>query len=206
MTSRPLTSSAEGSRAREQVTPAAVEESKTPDGSGLSLLGSFAWYDRDSCLWRTSQVSLIPDEGCPKFSAIWPRAGMTQNGIAYQRQPSVRHTSVIGSGSWLTGKATHNVPTPTASDHIERKSTSSEILNFETNKTVSLDRWVRRWPTPAARDWKGRGYSGQLPNEVNGVPNPTWVEWLLGLPMGWTDLEDSETPLSPIPPNGSDGD
>ena len=24
--------------------------------------------------------------------------------------------------------------------------------------------------------------------------NPTWVEWLMGFPAGWTDLEDSATP------------
>jgi hypothetical protein len=24
--------------------------------------------------------------------------------------------------------------------------------------------------------------------------NPAWVEWLMGFPIGWTDLEDSETP------------
>lgn len=50
----------------------------------------------------------------------------------------------------LTEKPTHHVPTPTASDHIERESTSSEVLNFDTNKSVSLDRWVRMWPTPKA--------------------------------------------------------
>ena len=26
--------------------------------------------------------------------------------------------------------------------------------------------------------------------------NPTWVEWLMGFPLGWTDLEDSVTPSS----------
>jgi hypothetical protein len=26
-----------------------------------------------------------------------------------------------------------------------------------------------------------------------GKLNPTWVEWLMGFPTGWTDLEDSET-------------
>lgn len=30
------------------------------------------------------------------------------------------------------------------------------------------------------------GNGGQL--------NPTWVEWLMGFPIGWTDLEDLETP------------
>ena len=45
----------------------------------------------------------------------------------------------------LTQKPTHHVPTPTASDHIERRSTSTEVLNFETNKSVSLDRWVKHF-------------------------------------------------------------
>jgi hypothetical protein len=26
--------------------------------------------------------------------------------------------------------------------------------------------------------------------------NPMWVEWLMGFPIGWTVLEDSETPSS----------
>ena len=29
---------------------------------------------------------------------------------------------------------------------------------------------------------------------VSGQLNPTWVEWLMGFPIGWTDLKDSETP------------
>jgi len=30
-----------------------------------------------------------------------------------------------------------------------------------------------------------------------GQLNPTWVEWLMGFPLGWTDLERLETPSSP---------
>ena len=39
-----------------------------------------------------------------------------------------------------------------------------------------------------------------------GQLNPTWVEWLMGFPLGWTDLEGSETPSSPKSQNGSDGE
>ena len=69
------------------------------------------------------------------------------------------------------------------------------------------------WPTPAARDYKGangyertkkklengeRAHTGQLPNavmmeegkQISGSLNPQWVEWLMGYPEGWTDLED----------------
>jgi DNA (cytosine-5)-methyltransferase 1 len=34
--------------------------------------------------------------------------------------------------------------------------------------------------------------------------NPTWVEWLMGFPLGWTDLEDSETQSSHKLPNTLD--
>lgn len=33
--------------------------------------------------------------------------------------------------------------------------------------------------------------------------NPAWVEWLMGFPIGWTDLEGSATPSSPPSPSGS---
>tara|TARA_R110000751_G_C13490778_1_gene449059 strand:+ start:13 stop:489 length:477 start_codon:yes stop_codon:yes gene_type:complete len=38
------------------------------------------------------------------------------------------------------------MPTPTASDHIERNSTSTEAVNPLTGKSVSLDRFVKFWP------------------------------------------------------------
>ena len=50
-------------------------------------------------------------------------------------------------------------------------------------------------PTPNARDWrsgKGRqenGHTPQLPEVIGGQLNPTWVEWLMGWPLGWTDLK-----------------
>jgi len=54
------------------------------------------------------------------------------------------------------------VPTPTSQDHIERQNTnktpSTGKLNYETNKSVSLDRWVKMWPTPSARETGGGGY------------------------------------------------
>ena len=37
-----------------------------------------------------------------------------------------------------------------------------------------------------------------------GTLNPTWVEWLMGYPSGWTDLNASETVSSPTSPTTSD--
>ncbi|MFH1807574.1 MAG: DNA cytosine methyltransferase [Pseudomonadota bacterium] len=60
---------------------------------------------------------------------------------------------------------------------------------------------VRPWPTPNARDQRsGKGGaeapfnrrrvgSLQLTEVVGGCLNPAWVEHLMGLPEGWTDLD-----------------
>jgi hypothetical protein len=64
------------------------------------------------------------------------------------------------------------------------------------------------WTTPCSRDWKGKtitknhpeGFNKSLANDVikstttpdsptSGQLNPTWVEWLMGWPLGWTDLK-----------------
>jgi hypothetical protein len=36
----------------------------------------------------------------------------------------------------------------------------------------------------------------QSVSDVSGALNPTWVEWLMGFPLGWTALNASETPSS----------
>ena len=63
----------------------------------------------------------------------------------------------------------------------------------------------RKWPTPTTSDVfthklkstqqkPGSMHSVTLPQAAGGELNPTWVEWLMGFPIGHTDLEPSETP------------
>jgi hypothetical protein len=59
---------------------------------------------------------------------------------------------------------------------------------------------VRMWPTPAAsdgRNWKSGYHSLRNPQHLGhqdvGKLNPPWVEWLMGWPIGWTDLEPLAT-------------
>ena len=67
----------------------------------------------------------------------------------------------------------------------------------------------RLWPTPTATDYKGSGKTGELRDRLDyavergatksktyekpvipGSLNPEWVEWLMGFPIGHTDLKD----------------
>lgn len=72
---------------------------------------------------------------------------------------------------------------------------SMGILPRELTTIDELPPKYRVMPTPNARDWrsgKGRqenGHSPQLPEVLGGQLNPTWVEWLMGWPLGWTDLK-----------------
>ena len=140
-----------------------------PDSKGNDLdygakwQGSLAKYDRVSRLWRTAQCSLLADS--EEFSETWPKWGSMLGGVAFLRHKPAHLTNGKGSGFalGLVRKPTHSVPTPTASDHIQRKCTNG-LFNPETNKAVNLNRLL------------------------GGVPNPDWSEWLMGWPIKWTDL------------------
>lgn len=94
-------------------------------------------------------------------------------------------------------------PTPRASPNENRqlKPTPSQLAGTHGR---SLAAAVNLAP-PAARDYRhpnkktfaerGGGTRGeQLPNQIGGPLNPTWVEWLMGFPLGWTDLRHQAMP------------
>ena len=64
--------------------------------------------------------------------------------------------------------------------------------------TSSLKCWSaedRILPTPLARDWKGVGRANQLPTVLapTGAAtylNPSFVEEMMGYPIGWTELSN----------------
>ena len=72
------------------------------------------------------------------------------------------------------------------------------------------------WATPQARDWKGesgpsiKGTEMDLPMQVKkqspGQLNPSWVEWLMGYPIGFTALDASATRSSRKSSSGSGGE
>lgn len=183
-----------------------------PDSSGI-FFEPFAWYDHDSRCWRTWQRCLV--EGWTRFAGTWPRSGMTRSGIAYRRQPLVLLTRETGSGSLL--------PTPEASNTkaIALRSAGRSPRNFLAplptprpctglrssgmNRT-EIQRALQNWPTPTANeDAAGRpgskmqkmlGNHPDVRNSGSGTLNPTWVEWLMGFPIGWTDCGGSATPSS----------
>tara|TARA_R100000458_G_C8228801_1_gene211108 strand:+ start:51 stop:995 length:945 start_codon:yes stop_codon:yes gene_type:complete len=67
----------------------------------------------------------------------------------------------------------------------------------EMTKVQTAEWTPKMWPTPTTQDGKNNGGKSQhrrnskpLNAEVGGALNPQWVEWLMGYPIGWTDLKD----------------
>jgi hypothetical protein len=86
--------------------------------------------------------------------------------------------------------------TPVADDAVERKAGK---INSRGEPKLSAQ--VLMVATPTARDWRsGKASeathaknSRPLSEQIGGSLNPTWVEWLMGWPLGWTDCEPSGT-------------
>jgi len=124
-----------------------------------------------------------------------------------------------GEGSYDRHKGLDNHvkkwPTPGAADAKWRDTPHTAQLRKEQGSQLGLHAAViledqEQWPTPRAAEWKGTGPLGskshnyrvekgyldatvQERGQITGPLNPTWVEWLMGWPLGWTDLKPLET-------------
>lgn len=138
---------------------------------------------------------------------------MTRSGTAFPRPPLVRLTFGGASSSWdgddlIPGSM---FPTPNAAGGTGYMSGTKRNRWHPT-----LESYVRLWPTPTAGDAKSSGSRNLAGSKAHpgvsltdavvaggsstprgqvdpGRLNPTWVEWLMGFPLGWTDLGASET-------------
>lgn len=174
------------SHARTSAWPERAQASAANDPAcGPTWRGSLARFDRDSRSWKTVQLCLLGDSELS--SVTWPRSGMTADGQCWELPMSELRTSGTDSGLW---------PTPTASlgtnggrvtpAKAREGGTLIEALSART-----------KWRSPNTVDAKGGTRKGdgqlQLCHQVGGNLNPTWVEWLMGWPLGWTDLEPLAT-------------
>ncbi len=153
---------------------------------GLKCTALFGIYDPDLQLWRTLERSLFED--LPMFWDRLPRSGMMRSGRIYEQKTWVLRTEGKGSGSWPTPKAT------------EWKGANGPGKGGHSG--MYLTGAVKKWPTPhglSSNQGQGDGEFGKAireSTEATGQLNPTWVDWLMGYPIGWSDLEATGMQLS----------
>ena len=92
---------AEGSLAKTSALPETAQESPASAADcGKNSSESFAWFDRDSSSWKTSQRCLV--EEWKPFLETWPRAGLMRNGKCYRQRRLVHRISARGFSYWPT--------------------------------------------------------------------------------------------------------
>jgi hypothetical protein len=139
------------------------ESTESDPGCGHIWQELLARYDQSTSLWRTPQCSLLGDY--TEFSETWPKWGLMQDGVSYQRQTLVRPTSETESGLRL--------PTPLASDH--KKLTRNK--EYHLNRHYDLPNKIVQLGHPPSK------------NGAWGFYHPILSESMMGWPLGWTDLK-----------------
>ncbi len=171
--------------------------------------------DTGSSLWPTIRASdgehggpnqrgSKGDLGLPSAVVMWPTPKQAPSGPDFAR--AGRPES--GGDDLATAVARQTWPTPSARDH-------ASVGAAELAELADAQREGRPMATPHQRLRNMVLYQSPMPSDVDGGRttkgrhrqnetgirvqaggqlSPTFVEWLMGFPLGWTDLEDSETP------------
>ena len=134
-------------------------------------------------------------------AGLWPTPNVPNGGR------SCAHVTDWRGADWRT--AYHNgkkvqVGLEHAAKHWPTPTASLGTKGGRVTPRKSREGWTlieavsqRAYATPTARDWRS-GKASQatmernsrpLSEQVGGSLNPTWVEWLMGWPLGWTDLK-----------------
>ena len=179
-----------------------------------SLLG-----DLDEFLETWPQWGLMRDGECWEQQTLAQTIRGTEFGLLeklptpsatdYKNQPTSASWKAKGGINFKLSnpeiRAKWMIPTPTARDGSGVRGKAAQERKGNPIDTVPI--YVQKFPTPQSNDAKnavvrhrtkslqvmlGGTIATENPELIGGQLNPTWVEWLMGWPLGWTELKPLE--------------
>ncbi len=178
-------------------------EQMTQDTCGRTYGDTSQQLDLLNASLKTSRDTSRLDS--PASSAIWKKMVIDRRGEYSQRVKSAHHTRESESSSWATARTSDASGGPRKLNYKgQRISVSDPTKTYGAN----LSDQVRHWPTPSAHEAR-LGYQDRSDTTKKGTQeslttvivnkaggrsvctghlNPDWVEWLMGVPTGWTGL------------------
>ena len=166
-----------------------------------SLLG-----DLEPFLETWPQWGLMRDGECWEQQTLeqtirGTESGLSPNGLDSFHTPNT--TGLDGGSNSRRALKKRLLPTPDASQRGPTKD-YNPLAKSQSGRT--LQSFAAKFPTPQASDHRDRGNMSnpsvqrrvaigkqislsQSVHPTSGQLNPTWVEWLMGWPLGWTDLK-----------------
>jgi len=194
-----------------------LELTESAAGCGEKWRASFTKYNLDSRSWKTHQCSLLED--LEPFLETWPQWGLMRDGECWEQRTLEQTIRGTGFGlspdnvnafhtpntTGLDGgsnsrkalkKRMENWPTPRSCSAMAATITPESAWNEKRNPNLETIVGQRMWPTPTSHNAKETNAPSEslrntptLAAQAGGNLNPTWVEWLMGWPLGWTDLK-----------------
>ena len=181
----------------------ALQSVPTPTVNGnYNRKGASKTSGDDLATWAKMWQTPVADDACNRKEGKWNSRGEPKLSAQVKMWPTpTRRTpgdcpSERNRNTPSLAAAVNMWPTPRANDAEKR----GQIANDPRN---GLPAAVMHCPTPSSNDWKGSSKPGQRRGQLTdpamgaipagGQLNPTWVEWLMGWPIGWTACAASET-------------
>ena len=198
----------------------AQELMESAAGCGEKWRASFTKYDLDSHSWKTHQCSLVED--LEPFLETWPQWGLMRDGECWEQrtlEQTIRGTESGLSPDNVSAFHTPNTtgldggsnsrkalkkrmekwPTPRSCSAMASTITPESAWNEKRNPNLETIVGRTMFLTPTCYNSKESAYPSEfnqktptLATYAGGKLNPMWVEWLLGWPLGWTDLKPLE--------------
>lgn len=145
----------------------------------------------ESSLWPTPTTQEVEH----------PNAELTAKGRRKSKNGKTSHSLGLADAVQIW-------PTPVSSSSMAEdiSTVQARLKNGKPYKS-RLKEAVAMWPTPRAAQGESRNHTVYAreygkpqnlenriaqrdPSAIGGKLNPMWVEWLMGFPIGWTDLKD----------------
>lgn len=183
------------------------EKKMTLETCGPLQLRPYALYDPNISSWRMYEDLLLKNIS-GQLLKKFPKAGFVCDGVCWELPILELPTKENESGYWRTpqaSEATHGGPN--ARDKSGHYHLSAQVVHGlkKTRQkmkypTVSTEdhktdgpKVMSRMNTPEMKtsDQRLRNFVGA--NQTDGALNPDWVDWLMGFPIGWTELKPLET-------------
>lgn len=199
--------------------------------SGQKWLALLKTYNLSGSLAKMSEVLLTNPWACNGHSLIWKASGIKPSHLLFQLRLVAHLTKGIDAGLWRTpdtgaggtsgllkqGKThrqsghhiTIRLQDQVVNPHLWPTPTASDWKNMDTANQTMLAKEIKFWPTPTAQDGKNNGGPSQherntkpLNAAVDGTLNCDWTEWLMGYPLGWTNLAQEQPQDKSKEPHG----